>query len=183
VLIDGDTVEKHNLPNQMFYLAQKGLAKVDAVSELCTDIGITEVEEHFGFLRESGIEGQDSDPGYKPRGIVVSGLDSMEAREEVWKTIKYNVNVPFYIDARLGGESVVLYCVDPRKPDECRRYEETLHSSEESVEAPCTMRSIIDVGFIVSSLIVRAVRRHIAGEPPEHTVFWNHKSLKASVGR
>lgn len=173
-LIDGDTVETHNLPNQMFYLGDKGHAKVDALAEMCGDIAVTEIQTHHGFLNtESEI---------KPHGIVVSGLDSMAAREEVWKTIRYNPRVTFYIDARLGGESVVVYALDPRRPEQVRGYETTLYSDEDAVEAPCTRRSIIDVGFVVGSLITRTVRRHLAGDHVDPILFWNHESLTATQG-
>lgn len=181
ILIDPDVVDKHNLPNQMFpvnsFLADStdfiiDRPKVDIMAEVLSKFSVSEVDTHFD--RAENVA--------KPSGIVVSGLDSMEARQETWKLVKYNVNVPFFVDARLGGENVVLYTLDPRKPNECERYEESLHSDGEALPAPCTRRSIIDVGFVVASLITRVVRRHLAGEPTEHTIFWNHASLNATIG-
>lgn len=186
-LIDPDVVDVHNLPNQMFPLdvprsrqrlddrengsATIGLPKVEVLEETLGMFGVSNVETHQA-------KGEDV---AKPRGIVVSGLDSMAAREAIWNQVKYNIHVPFYVDARIGGESIVLYTLDPRKPAQCEYYETTLHSDDEAQPAPCTRRSVIDVGFVTASLITRAVRRHLADETPEHTLFWNHADLRCSA--
>lgn len=181
-LIDGDTVEKHNIPNQMFPLADIGRPKVDSLADVLAAYSVSEVDPIHGFVQSNGIQMVDDGlVSGRLRGVVVSGLDSMAARNEVWKNVKYNVNVPLYVDARIGGENIVIYAVDPRKPDQCKRYEENALSftDEEAVPLPCTRRSIIDVGFIVASMLTRVVRRHLAGEQIEHTLFWNHAGLNA----
>jgi molybdopterin/thiamine biosynthesis adenylyltransferase len=177
-LIDGDTVERHNLPNQLFPIADKGKSKVESLAEVCRLFGASEVETHAEM-----VEPGRWPTGRRPNGIVVLALDSIEARRMIHERhLRYNIGVSFVVDPRLGGQSVVLNTYDPRKPDQVRRYEETLFDPANAVEAPCTMRSIIDVGFVVASLVTRVIRLHCAGEPVEHTLFWNHKRLRASVG-
>jgi molybdopterin/thiamine biosynthesis adenylyltransferase len=180
-LIDPDTVEKHNVPNQLFPLDDIGQTKVDALANMVESYSVSGVTPYYARATASGFEavGGGTAPPGKATGIVVSALDSMEARAELWKQLRYNVQVPLLVDGRLGGENVVIYTVDPRRPDQCRQYEDSLHSDDEAVPAPCTRRSIIDVGFVVASLITRAVRRHLAGEPVERTLFWNHARLNA----
>ena len=176
-LIDGDSVEKHNLPNQLFPLADKGRPKVEALADVCVAFGASEVTTYNEMVTE------DKFPGGRPRGIVVLALDSIDARKMIWeKHLKRNIGCTFVLDPRLGGQSVVLYTLDPRRPNEQERYEATFFDASEAVEAPCTMRSIIDVGFAVASLCTRAIRLRVAGETVEHTLFWNHKRLRANVG-
>lgn len=194
-LIDGDTVEKHNIPNQMFPLTEEeqdntggpytelvstfGKPKVHVLENVLNSFSVTDIEAHYKFLNSDGLTTPDNDlssdiKGYKPSGIVVSGLDSMSARQEVWKTVKFNMGVDLYIDARLGGELIVIYAVNPKDYASCQTYEESLHSDENARELPCTRRIVIDVGFVVAGLITRTIRRHLAGGKIEHDGGENH---------
>lgn len=183
-LIDGDSVERHNLPNQLFPMRSAqgvptiGNAKVDEAKAVAELFGTAEVEAHHGFVTE------DEFPGGRPRGVVVLALDSIAARRMVYeKHLRHNLGCEFVVDPRLGGQSVVVHTLDPRRPDQCTRYEGTLFDPANAQPAPCTMRSIIDVGFVVASLAARAIRLHMTGQPVEHALFWNHRRLSAMVGR
>jgi hypothetical protein len=114
--------------------------------------------------------------------IIVSALDSMIARAELWKQIRYQLDVKLLLDGRLGGENVVLYSVDPSNPTDIAGYEATLHSDADGDDLPCTARSIIDVGFAVASLITRAVRRHYAHQPTTPVVYLNQETLGTFKG-
>lgn len=174
-IVDGDTVEKHNLPNQMFPLGSIGRPKVEVLAEEIARYSPTEVVTHAGFL-------EDDWPAEfgNLRGIVVLALDSIDVRRAIWERhLARALRVEMVVDPRLGGQNVVVYTADPRDRRSKAAYEETLHSAEESVPAPCTMRSIIDVGFSVSSLVTRAIRLKLAGEEPEGMLWWNHRDLKA----
>lgn len=181
-LIDPDTVEEHNLPNQMHLRETIGQPKVYAMAEQLMAVSSTDVDSRFIAIGSEGWEGsQESYPSL--RGLVISGLDSMEARVNLWEQcLKNNLRVPLYLDARLGGENIVVYAVKPHDPDHIAYYESTLYTDEEAKPAPCTRQSIIDVGFAVASLLTRAVRRHYAGESVEQTVFLDQANLSIMSG-
>jgi sulfur carrier protein ThiS adenylyltransferase len=102
-LIDPDIVEPHNLPNQMFPLDAIGEPKVEALATTLTAMRGETLAIDTDMARVT------ADSEHKFSGVVVSGLDSMEARNEVWHGhIAKNMNVSLYIDARLGGEKIVL---------------------------------------------------------------------------
>jgi molybdopterin-synthase adenylyltransferase len=166
-LVDFDTVDEHNIPNQMFTPDQLGEPKVTALASMiraATGCQPTTVQAAL----EAGI----------PRApIVVSALDSMAARAELWKQIRYRLDVKLFLDGRLGGENIVLYSVDPSNPTDVGGYEGTLHSDADGEDLPCTARSIIDVGFAIASLITRAVRRHYAHQPATPVVYLNQETL------
>ena len=173
-LIDPDIVEAHNLPNQMFPMGSVDDYKTSAVADTLEGFSPIEVETYE-------VEGQHAAVAY--RDVVISGLDSMEARRDLWEqTLRRNIRVPLYLDARLGGENIVVYAVKPHDPDDIEFYETTLHSDEDSKPAPCTRQSIIDVGFIVAGLLTRAVRRHYAGEPSDRTTFIDWSNLTIMKG-
>lgn len=165
-LVDHDTVDEHNVPNQMFAPATIGQPKVQALADWLPVYG-PEIDPHDARLQD----------GVPLNDIVVSALDSMEARADLWQQVKYKLACKLFLDARLGGEHVILYAVNPINPDDVEGYERTLYSDEEASELPCTGRSIIDVGFAVASLITRSVRKHYAHEELDKTVYLNQSTL------
>ncbi len=171
-LVDFDTVDGHNVPNQLFEPDQVGEFKVSAlVANIRSATGVHPI----------GINAPLQD-GIPRLPIVVSALDSMSARAELWKQVRYRLDVKLFLDGRLGGEHVVLYSVDPSNPTDVTGYEATLHSDADGEDLPCTARSIIDVGFAVASLITRAVRRYYAHEPATPTVYLNQQTLEIFKG-
>lgn len=145
-IYDDDIIELHNLPNQMFGGNDLGKQKTQSLKETCktfNNVDLTTKEEKFN-TRE--VE-----------GIVISGVDSMEARNEIWKNIKYNTKVNLYIDARMGGEICRIYSINPIQPSSIEYYESTLYGDD--LELPCTARSVIYNVFMIASLISNQVKK------------------------
>lgn len=171
-LVDFDTVDAHNTPNQLYLPEQVGQPKVEALAATLRASTDTKVKCYPTPLQA----------GIPLSPIVVSALDSMQARAELWEQVKYKLDVKLFLDGRLGGENVVLYAVRPSQPNDIAGYEATLHSDEEGIDLPCTGRAIIDVGFAVASLITRAVRRFYAHEPLDPMVYLNQNTLELHKG-
>lgn len=172
-LIDPDVVEPHNQPNQFYSVHDVAENKVEALAGyiLGEDTG-QEVETYPFALSESDTEVPPLS------GVVVSGLDSMEAREHVWQhEIQLNPHVSLYLDARLSGEFIVIYAVNPTDLDECESYRKTLHSDEEGEDISCTARGIIDVGLQVGSMITRALRLYFTGQPVDRITMMNQATF------
>src|SRR5580704_17347410 len=117
-LVDFDTVDAHNLPSQLFEPDQLGEPKVTARA---ANIGAATGVHPIGVNAPL----QDGIPRLP---VVVAALDSMAARAELWKQLRYKLDVKLFLDGRLGGEHVVLYWVDPSNPADVAGYEATLHS-------------------------------------------------------
>lgn len=159
---DDDLVEAHNLPNQFFALNDFGHTKVDSLGRAVEAFTVSEFE---GFAERVTAE-------TRLAGIVVSGVDSMAARQEIAKAVYANrFNVSQYWDARLGGEKIVIYSVNPKDPEQWAFFMKTLHSDEEAVQDPCTRRSVIDVMGHVGSHLLTGVRKFLAGEQPPGMVY------------
>lgn len=171
-LIDPDIVERHNLPNQMMPMYSDDVPKVDAVADVVQQFAPAEVETHQARIGENGWNMECAGlPLPRLHGIVVVSPDNMQARADLWHQVKFNPYVPLLLDGRMGGQNLLLYAVDPRDPDDQAYYEDTLFTDEDAVEAPCTAAAVIDVGFMIASLITRAVRKHYAGEQLERMIF------------
>lgn len=166
-LVDFDTVDEHNVPNQLFSRHQINDNKVAALHEhLSEQVGV-----------KAATYCQPLQDGIPRAPVVISALDSMTARKDLWALVRYKLDVKLFLDGRLAGENVLLYAVDPTNPTDVKGYEGTLHSDEEGSDQPCTARSIIDVGFAIGSLMTRAVRRHYAGEAKDSCVYLDQRNL------
>jgi hypothetical protein len=172
-IIDDDSVEAHNLPNQFYPKSALGMPKVDAIGNVMEDFGIANV---------TPIEGRINSYSALFSPYIVSGVDSMESRRAIWYCIKSNIengaDLKRYWDARLGGELVTVFSVDLTNPEEMRAYENsTLYSDEEALELPCTRRAVIDVMGYVGSYILTGVRQALAGEPSYGYLFFNAATM------
>ena len=163
-LIDPDYVDDHNLPNQMYDVADLGVSKVEAAAIAVREAAGVEARTYRSSI---GTDGWQGDEIRGIGGIVVSGLDSMTARHDLWhKAVKLNPAVPLLIDCRLDAQIIHVYCVDPRNTEDVAKYEQlTLYSDDEADDNSCTTRAVIDVGFTVGAQVARAVRRHYARLP------------------
>jgi len=148
-LVDDDLVSEENLPSQMFLTGHLGEPKAVAMQGLVRMLSGVEPTVRVGrFNGEDAVE-----------GIMISAVDSMASRREIWERVKFNSAVDLFIDGRMGGEVIRLYAVRPCQPDDVRRYEETLCESSETMPLPCGARAIIYVGFTMAALITRAVAK------------------------
>lgn len=163
---DNDKIEAHNFPNQMYRLFDFGKHKTDCLKEICQEFtGIEIVSKPEKYVDQ------------KLKGLVVSGVDSMEARKTIWEKIKYNPAVDLYIDGRMGGETAIIYTVKPCDPDSVREYEKTLHSDEESAEIKCTAKAIIYNVFMIASLIASQVKKYVMGEGYPWEIIFDFKTM------
>jgi molybdopterin/thiamine biosynthesis adenylyltransferase len=166
-IFDDDLVEEHNIPNQLYRLNDIGHPKVERLAEIIksfTGVGIV--------ARPQRVQSQ------RLQGIVVSGVDSMEARRRIWdRSIRFKAGVTAYIDARMGAEVSRLYTVRPQDPDHVRFYEKTLYSDDEALQLPCTAQAIVYTGLGIASLVAGQVKRVAMGETCKREIIFDQKTL------
>lgn len=170
-LYDDDRVEEHNVPNQLFRMADVGRPKVEALAEILEAFTGTRPRAH---LRR--IEGE------RLQGIVLSGVDSMAARKRLWqKCVRHRAGIPLYLDGRLGAEVCRLYSIRPADPDDVRCYEASLYDDSQAVPLSCTAGAIIYTGFAVASLVANQVKKFATGEAVAREIFCDLKTLTLAV--
>lgn len=163
-IYDDDMVEAHNLPNQFFDMKDIGVPKVNSLGSTVDRFTIADVIE-----RDERV-----DADTRLSGLIVSGVDSMAARKDIAQAVHASrFAVPRYWDARIGGEKILIFSVNPRDPQEWRDYEKTLYSDEDAQEDPCTRRSVIDVMGHVGSHLLTGVRKQLAGETPDGYTYYH----------
>ena len=166
IAFDDDKVESHNVPNQLYGLDSIGQHKVYAAAELCRVLAGVFIEQMAFKLGE-----------YPTEGVVVSGVDSMSSRKDIWDRVKYKAAIPLYIEARMGAEVSRIQSVNPCDPDQCEWYESTLYSDEDAIEAPCTERAIIYNGFAIAALIANQVKKFAKHEELFKEIIFDLKTL------
>ncbi len=166
-LYDDDRVEEHNVPNQLYRLADVGRAKAEALADI--------LEAFAGSRPTPHVRRID---GERLQGIVVSGVDSMMARKHLWwKAIRHRASTPLYLDGRLGAELCRLYAIRPFDPDDVRCYEKSLYDDSQAMLPACTAAAIIYTGFAIASLMADQVKKFATGEPLVREIFYDLKTL------
>ena len=155
-LWDDDLVELHNLPYQMYRPRDIGRSKAEATADILRDFGYTDVEAHAERISaDTPLE-----------GLVIAGVDSMTSRQAIWEAVQWNVNVPLYMDGRLGGEHVQLFTINPSDPEDVERYEKTLFTDEEAAPLPCAARAVIHPAMDVTMMMVAQITNFTREDRP-----------------
>lgn len=134
VLWDGDRIEPRNVTtNPVFRTEDIGRLKVERLREYLIEFGAKSVEIH-----------PEAYTGQQPlTGVVVSGVDTMAARQAIWDHIAYSA-VSLYMDGRIGGVNLTLLTVEPGNLDHIEWYERHfLFPDSEASALPCTQRTIV----------------------------------------
>ena len=159
---DPDTVELHNLPNQFYRECDIGKPKVAALKEIILAFTGTKIKSYQEMYRDRNIS-----------GITISGVDSMDARIAIWRKIKFNMSVPLYIDARMGGEVMMLIAVNPCDINDIKRYEASLYPSKEAMKLRCTQQAIIYTLLHISGYIANTIKRFVMNEGYEKGIVFD----------
>ena len=153
---DFDTIENHNMPNQLYKIKDIGKSKVEALKDIIkefTDIDIKIINDKFDFK------------SYKT--ITIVAVDSMDLRKDIWNKAKKNINVDLFIEARMGKELMYIYSFKALDRVATEEYKEFLYSSKEAAQTPCTERSIVYNMNMISGFIANMVKKYANFEESE----------------
>lgn len=144
---DDDSVEEHNIPNQFYPIGLIGELKVDALAHV--------VEQFTGTVINRQIGKWDKSIEFK-EGVVISAVDTMKVRSELYKALMTTRNV--FIDGRMGGHQLeVRTCVMGDKED-MKQYKKTLWKDSETSVLPCTQKAVMYNVLMIASLIANQCR-------------------------
>lgn len=155
-IYDADSVEAHNIPSQQFDHADIGRLKVEAATEQ--------------ILRSAPDATVDAVPEFCDgsemlEGVVVLGLDSMDARREVFATAcEYQPQVKLVIDIRMAGNTAQVFAFNPSDPEAVEAYKLFDFNNDMGAELPCGGESVSYVGPWSGVLASNLVRQHVMGE-------------------
>lgn len=145
-LYDFDTVGEHNLPNQCFDI--ESIEKNKALE-------LTRIIKQFTNVNINA-KNIKVDKSFRFNGIVFMLTDTMKSRKEIWENcIKFNVNIPIYIETRMDLRGGRIYTINPLDLTQIKEYEKTLYTDEEAAVSACgTSQSIITTAMQISTIAV-----------------------------
>lgn len=158
-VIDFDMVEPHNLPSQVYTLADVGRRKTDALAQR-----IAVVTDRAAVRATCArLEGGEQ---FQP-GPVILAVDSMAARRRlVDLSLAGNPRHPLIVDGRIGATQIQLLAFDPTDQDAVAAWRERFwFPDEQAAPLACGHRSVSFVGARVGALIAAYVRSHLRSEP------------------
>ncbi len=162
-IYDNDTVEPHNISNQIF--GAEHLTRPKVVALACEVTRLTQtLPGQFNQRYTDQPLGHDD-----PKRLVISSVDNMEARRTIWEQAKSQgsrARPITIIDPRQGGEYIVIYTAKSHGDLlGVQAYEETLHPAGESMQLPCTARAVIYNSMLTGALVAILVKKHALGQP------------------
>jgi len=148
-VFDFDTVEIHNMPNQMYRVRDLGKPKVQALKEIIHDFEGLDIVTVNGKYRALNM-----------RGTIIVAVDNMDARIMFWKKAQQHLkNINLYIDSRMGAELIRLYSFQPMYPVDIEIYEQSLYTSEDAEHLSCTAKATMYTALMLGSMIVSQAKR------------------------
>lgn len=149
---DFDTIEPHNIANQLYRNDQIGMPKVTALANIVRETTGVEIAQH-----------PERVDGTQQMGSVVFLMpDKMSVRQEIWERgLRLKPYVSRVIETRMGVDSGRVYSFSPIMPKQYREWEATLYGDDEAgVErAPCG--TAITVGATTELVAALAVWQFI----------------------
>jgi hypothetical protein len=150
---DPDCLEAHNCATELTYSNKMiGQSKVDAAADALlykfdNDLVVVEAKDlnvYDGPRPQVILHSERVTASTELDGIVVTGVDSMAARQEIWQAIKKQFwRVPLLIDLRSAGLTTLIVTFNPSDMEAAETYEETLlYSDKESMQLECGARNI-----------------------------------------
>lgn len=152
-VFDEDTLELHNFPNQIYPQSMIGNNKAKALKEVVKMFTGVEITGIPVFYKSQPL-----------KGIVISALDTMAGRKEIYDNCVKQGNTKLIIDPRTGPEVFRVLTVDLSLSMEREAYEKTLYTDENAEEAPCTARSIIYSVLVVSAFVAKQVKAYLMNQ-------------------
>lgn len=156
-IVDFDTVENHNLPNQFFSenglpTEESTLFKVNAL-KATLDMFMPDTMKSMKFTAiGKNIKDVFDEvfPSGKTYSAIFMAVDDMNIRKWLWtEFVSKGHRTRWYIDPRTGGEYANIFSIDTRSKPSCTIYEQNLWTNEEVSPLPCTGRAVIDVTLCV----------------------------------
>ena len=164
VVFDGDEVTVENMNCQFFPYKAIGHNKVEYLRRLVSgfaNVNIVGMNTHFDPALHN-LTGK----------IVISSVDSMEARKMIWAQAKH-ASVDYFIDPRMGAESSLLYVMQPTSTKDRTSYEKTLYSDDNAVQERCTAKATIYTANLLAGQVCKAVKDIVVEKPYTRISQWN----------
>ena len=170
---DFDTIEEHNIPNQLFKESDIFSAKVDALLNI--------YNEHFNDdtqrLKVHKTE-ITQDNAHVLSGVVFGCVDSMAARKYIYENCYKHGHAKFFCEGRLSIWGSYIYTLYKNGEDWTKKYENTLYADSEAEVSACgvSQTGLPAAVNCASMMIMQLIRWH-REESPLHKIEYSIPEL------
>ena len=151
---DQDTIEDHNIANQMYPVPMIGKPKVEALAIVCMQYASVNIKPMRMFWTPEKALMAD---------IIVSAVDDMDVRANIWNFYK-DKGIQCFVDGRMGAQVYRAYSVDMKDPKEVALYEASLYPQDEAAPEPCGQKSIIFNVLQVAGAMLAMTKQFVRSE-------------------
>lgn len=161
---DFDEVEEENVGCQLYGPIHLGVDKVLALQTLIHQLTGTMID----------IKHEKWEPGQRLQGIVISAVDSMSVRKDIWQQVKSQaLGITAFIDGRMGAEQASLFVMFPQDNIDVHTYEKTLYSDREAMFEPCTAKVTSYTALLIGGSICKSVKDLLTENDYARITQWN----------
>lgn len=175
-LFDMDTVEAHNIPNQLYGIDDGDVFKVKACEQHLNDLG-SRVSNIFTNVTEIT---KDNINSFGWGDTVFCLVDSMKARKELFEAMLETDRSKLWIETRMGLTGYRIYMVHLENQNEVDKYKETLYSDEDAEVSACgASQSVVTTAMQCASHAVGLwlAEKNGAEYIPNEIIFDIHSSF------
>jgi hypothetical protein len=169
-VFDFDTIEEHNLPNQLLPM----LVGED------TTVGSFKVVELARLVWElTGVHINPVALRYTTQSlgeIVIAAVDTMAVRKAIWEQASQSMDTLLYMDGRMAATSMDLYTVDMMNEKAVNAYGGTLFSDDEADPTPCTAKATMFNSFIIAGHMTSLLVAYLNGWRYPYRLYYNTKA-------
>jgi molybdopterin/thiamine biosynthesis adenylyltransferase len=156
VLVDFDSVEAHNLPNQAFAAKHVGVPKVDALREVLLDfnpqIEVKVYNERFTDVHAAEVGSS----------VVCLAVDSLDARGLIADAIRVSSEPLLMTDCRMGFEYAQAYLFKPMDSSSYRGWRDTVVSDSQAQDSPCNRQICATLVHVVTAYTAHMICNFVA---------------------
>jgi len=165
---DGDIVEDHNLPNQIYNLDDIGTLKVDAFEKVLKTFNPSIQVEKYNTYFES-----ENDKALLEDGPLVLTVDTMSARKNIFDSFNLNWQVDKVFETRLGFDYAEINIIDNLSTKSLDNWYKSLVNDSDVPDGPCNLRICTTLVSMVAAYTVHQICNMLSAE--RHKKQWEYK--------
>ena len=178
-IIDFDTVELHNIPNQLYRIKDIGKYKVEALKEIIKEFTDVDINANNCKIRDYCYTPNiPSNLDVSMDRIYILAVDNIDARKYVYDTLKGSPLL--MIDGGVGGEEYSCMVIELDNEEHQKKYEAYLNA--EHKDLPCGFQNILYTVLSECSEICNIVKRIDKKEKVPFTILRDMRSYKIIKG-
>lgn len=156
LIIDNDIVEDVNVGCQFFSKTDIELSKVAALSARFGQMSNAIITTFQGLY-----DGSTTTP------IMISGLDNMATRKQIYEAWKLREDRELLLDGRLRANYYEIFAVTKDRESE---YEETLFEDSKVSDGPCTFKQTAYFGGLIGARITHLLVNYLTNKYSEDPI-------------